>query len=482
LKAALFLLVFALHSALAELPAAFRHETRTNSLFNVFETENQQELKETEDKFLENIKSMKHSLEEGSLQRLLVSFAERYSQGETLESLISNGPIDEADSLFLKAFLQSIPLQFINGDIYGRVEKQSGTSIFFRAASSLITVNVSSAIVAGPPTTEERRYIVGLSFKKSDWFEHAEWRPKKGSVSLGKLVVNISYPLAERDRLVLGMRHSITNDFALVPFKRGRVPSRIPRDEFPLLATVQTIAERERIPALQKLAERGDLEAIHLLGSFFETGVGTNADPRRAFEFYQRAAREGYQPSLVKVGTAHWQGTGTVRSEELAKKAFEEASSLGSVAGLSKLGSLLSKTESTRALGEEYLAAAAERGDVEALMRLAEIASAAGKRPEEILDLLDLPIVSQHAPAAYMAARLLSSAQNGTPDRPEALRLLMLACAWLKPGLNGELPSEVGALIVKLRSEMVASEKVAAFAKLAAGNSELAQPGTRRSK
>lgn len=257
---------------------------------------------------------------------------------------------------------------------------------YFRAPSSVLTLKVYSSTTPRPPYVQERTYTVNFIVKDSEWFEDGEWTRKEEPVTLGKIVLKISYPVDERDRIVLGLRHQMmTNTLALLPFKRNRFPSALSEEEFPLLQTVQQIPKADRIPALERLAAKGDLEAIHLIGLLYESGEGTNANPRRAVEYYQRAAKDNHKPSLVKVGMAHLTGVGTERDEESAKRYFETASSLGSVAALSKLGWLLSKTEATKQLGKEYLLGAAERGDSEAHLHLAEWRSRRANREGKFL-------------------------------------------------------------------------------------------------
>lgn len=476
--------MFVLHSSFADLPAAFQNEKTWEPLFNPFQTEGQEELRGVEDKFLDEIKSMKASLDEKSLRRVLISFAERRCKGESVESIMKSGPIYEPDSFFLKTFLEAIPVQFVRGLTCGRIQ-EDGTSTpveratgriekarqtgYFRAPSSVLTLKIYSSTTSRPPYVDERNYTTQFTLKDSEWFEDGEWTRKEEPVSLGKMVLKISYPVDERDRIVLGLRHQmITNTLALVPFKRNRFPGALSEEEFPLLQTVQQIPKADRIPALERLAAKGDLEAIHLIGLLYELGEGTKANPQRAFEYYQRAAKDNFKPSLVKVGMAHLKGVATERNEESAKRYFETASSLGSVPALSKLGWLLSKNEATKQLGKEYLLGAAERGDSEALLHLAEMALNERKSRGEILDFLELPMAKQNAKAAFIAGRLFASKEFGESDRPEALRLLMLSCSWLKHEDDAQLAKDAGSLAVQLRSAMTAEEKFKAFNRLSA--------------
>ena len=69
--------------------------------------------------------------------------------------------------------------------------------------------------------------------------------------------------------------------------------------------------------------------APFVLGNCYVQGKGVEADPKKAFSFYLKAAERGYQPAYYRVGRCYAMGSGTEIDEPKAFRAFYRAAEIG---------------------------------------------------------------------------------------------------------------------------------------------------------
>ncbi|GBC07854.1 hypothetical protein RclHR1_07730007 [Rhizophagus clarus] len=87
----------------------------------------------------------------------------------------------------------------------------------------------------------------------------------------------------------------------------------------------------------KKLAEEHAC-GMNILGHCYESGIGTNIDEEKAFEFYQKAADLGNFNALSNLGWCYYGGIGTDIKEEKSFELYQKAADLGSSNGISNLG------------------------------------------------------------------------------------------------------------------------------------------------
>jgi len=66
--------------------------------------------------------------------------------------------------------------------------------------------------------------------------------------------------------------------------------------------SAQLVSEQVVFEEMQKLADKGEPEAEYHLGMFYNNGIGTTADPGKAFEWFQKSAEGGDPLGAFKLG------------------------------------------------------------------------------------------------------------------------------------------------------------------------------------
>ncbi|BCW93421.1 MAG: tetratricopeptide repeat protein [Acidobacteriota bacterium] len=120
---------------------------------------------------------------------------------------------------------------------------------------------------------------------------------------------------------------------------------------------------------LQPLAEAGDPEAQYLLGHMLDLGLGFEPDPRKALNWWLKAAEKDFPPALHRAGLAYLQGRGVDLDPERGVDLLRQAAFWGYHPAEASLGQALL----ANSLGPGYvpealrwLACAAESGDRDA--------------------------------------------------------------------------------------------------------------------
>ena len=112
---------------------------------------------------------------------------------------------------------------------------------------------------------------------------------------------------------------------------RGRMGFERDEDEARRLA-------RSAVPAVQRAAESGVLEAIFLMGTAYDEGLGKEEDPVRAALWHARAAERGHVLAAHNLGNAYSTGRGVAQDPTQAVKWWTQAAEAGDAITQLRLG------------------------------------------------------------------------------------------------------------------------------------------------
>ena len=132
--------------------------------------------------------------------------------------------------------------------------------------------------------------------------------------------------------------------------------------------------ESDVLRKLSVLAEQGSAKAQYNLGMFYNNGIGTAKDSRRAFELFVQSASSGDPLASYKVGcyyAGQFPGTVTV-DEEKALAAKLVAARAGYVLAQHDVGMMYASKENLEEAVAWWSAAAAQ-GDLASLSALSEV-------------------------------------------------------------------------------------------------------------
>lgn len=92
------------------------------------------------------------------------------------------------------------------------------------------------------------------------------------------------------------------------------------------------------IRAVQRAAESGVLEAVFLMGTAYDEGLGRTEDPGRAALWHRRAAEKGHVLGAHNLGNAYWEGRGVAQDPSQAVKWWTQAAVEGDAITQLRLG------------------------------------------------------------------------------------------------------------------------------------------------
>lgn len=121
------------------------------------------------------------------------------------------------------------------------------------------------------------------------------------------------------------------------------------------------------------LAEQGDVKAQIILGSMYDTGLGTPQDYREAIKWYMLAAKQGDAKAQLKLGSIYDIGLGVPQDNKEALKWFRLAAEQGNAYAQLNLGAMYDHGKGTpKDLKEaaKWYRLAAEQGNVFAQEKL----------------------------------------------------------------------------------------------------------------
>jgi TPR repeat protein len=123
----------------------------------------------------------------------------------------------------------------------------------------------------------------------------------------------------------------------------------------------------------EPLAEKGDSRAQLALAALYERGQGVPRDPRRAFQWYQKAAASGLPEALHDLGVKYYGGSGVERNVTEAARLWKQAAEKGLTPAKTKLGFLYYRGEGIERDPQkavQWYSQAATAGDPEAQYNL----------------------------------------------------------------------------------------------------------------
>ena len=124
--------------------------------------------------------------------------------------------------------------------------------------------------------------------------------------------------------------------------------------------------------SLQIVAEKGDPEAEFTLGQAYDTGKGVPPEPKKALEYYRRAAEHGNAKAQNNLASFYATGTGGVHKNDVeARKWLRKAAEQGAALAQDNLGLMLAQENDPEAL--KWFQRAAEQGLLSAQLHLGNI-------------------------------------------------------------------------------------------------------------
>jgi TPR repeat protein len=149
-------------------------------------------------------------------------------------------------------------------------------------------------------------------------------------------------------------------------YSRGRLG--YPRDETRAGAMAALLVE-----AVRRQAGQGSVEAVFLMGTACDEGLGVAEDPAQAFEWFQKAAAEGHTLAEHNIGNAYAAGRGVAGDDAAAITWWTKAALKGDAVPQLRLGQAYEQGKGAPAdLAEakRWYAASAARGNPAAVAAL----------------------------------------------------------------------------------------------------------------
>jgi TPR repeat protein len=97
----------------------------------------------------------------------------------------------------------------------------------------------------------------------------------------------------------------------------------------------------EPLPAIRKLAEAGDADAMALLGALYADGLGVEKDDEEAVAWYEKAAKKGDPYAMVSLGLRYANGLGVPENQGQAAVWLARAADKGDADATFELGLIL---------------------------------------------------------------------------------------------------------------------------------------------
>jgi len=132
------------------------------------------------------------------------------------------------------------------------------------------------------------------------------------------------------------------------------------------------------IDRVEELAERGEAEALFLMGTAYAEGLGVESDPAEAVTWYRRAAAEEHVLAQHNLGNVYFAGEGVPQSDSLAVEWWLEAAHQGDAIPALRLGAMYEEGRGvTRDLAEarRWYRESASRGNEAAQAALQRLES-----------------------------------------------------------------------------------------------------------
>lgn len=114
-------------------------------------------------------------------------------------------------------------------------------------------------------------------------------------------------------------------------YSRGRMG--FPRDAARASAIATVLVD-----AVRRQATLGVIEAVFLMGTAYDEGLGVAEDPAAAFEWFQKAAESGHTLAEHNIGNAYAAGRGVVADSATAVSWWTKAAAKGDAVPQLRLG------------------------------------------------------------------------------------------------------------------------------------------------
>lgn len=132
----------------------------------------------------------------------------------------------------------------------------------------------------------------------------------------------------------------------------------------------------EVVAAVAARAEAGDLEAVFLMGTAYDEGLGRNEDAAEAARWFRRAADQGHALAQHNLGNAYAAGRGVPASDVEAVRWWRLAAAAGDAVPQLRLGAAYEAgrgVAADRAEARRWYEEAARRGHPQAAAALARL-------------------------------------------------------------------------------------------------------------
>lgn len=151
-------------------------------------------------------------------------------------------------------------------------------------------------------------------------------------------------------------------------------------------------SNEERFNKTLARARAGDMESQYDLGKMYTEGVGVDTDMKKAIDWYEKAAAQGYEKAQFKLGLIYHEGSSVEKDRALAFKLFKQAAEKDYPAAQFYLGKMYASGQGVKRDYEtamEWFSKAADGGFNEARREMIDIAelledSSAEKNPEPV--------------------------------------------------------------------------------------------------
>ena len=183
--------------------------------------------------------------------------------------------------------------------------------------------------------------------------------------------------------------------------------------------------ERKGFGLLNSAEPKGP-ETLFRLGQCFEFGLGTDPDPKKAFEYYLDSAEQGFGEAQAAAGRCCFNGTGTDKNMAEAEKWFLEAIGSDVLSAYSSLGIIKEKAGQPDVAFQCYTIAALG-GDSTAQYNLGlcyYLGKGTEKNDREAFSWFLKSAEQKCTDAMYIASSMLKSGIGTETDEKKAVELL----------------------------------------------------------
>lgn len=161
--------------------------------------------------------------------------------------------------------------------------------------------------------------------------------------------------------------------------------------------------ELKNFESCRMAAQKGDAQAMGVLGLLYEKGIGTEKDPAQALKWLERGAKKGDAPAQNNLGFHYLKGKGVKQNNNQALRWFEKSAAQGLASAQENLGLIYGgglgvKKNYETAFG--YFKKAAEQNDSDAQTNLAILYSLGEGGPKDFIESYKwFTLALQHNPA-----------------------------------------------------------------------------------